>query len=97
MYPGNHAKPRADQAAFIMAQSGEAISYAELGRVGRYGDALFIGTHRPAEGHHPAVARTAAIAAAPTVRFPSETVALSRRTGLSVACPALSLGAAGRS
>ena len=30
MYPGNHAKLRADQAAFIMAQSGEAISYAEL-------------------------------------------------------------------
>src|SRR3954463_2393641 len=30
MYPGLHAKPRADQAAFIMAQSGEAVSYAEL-------------------------------------------------------------------
>jgi long-chain acyl-CoA synthetase len=30
MYPGIHAKPRADQAAFIMAQSGEAVSYAEL-------------------------------------------------------------------
>src|SRR3981081_3053315 len=30
MYPGNHAKPRADQLAFIMAQSGEAVSYAEL-------------------------------------------------------------------
>src|SRR6266403_2861410 len=30
MYPGSHAKPRADQPAFIMAQSGEAVSYAEL-------------------------------------------------------------------
>ena len=30
MYPGNHAKHRADQPAFIMAQSGEAVSYAEL-------------------------------------------------------------------
>src|SRR3954471_6714029 len=30
MYPGLHAKPRADQAAFIMAQSGEAVNYAEL-------------------------------------------------------------------
>src|SRR5713101_2784145 len=30
MYPGNHAKGRADQAAFIMAQSGEAVTYAEL-------------------------------------------------------------------
>ncbi len=30
MYPGNHAKLRAKQAAFIMAQSGEAVSYAEL-------------------------------------------------------------------
>src|SRR5436853_5914758 len=30
MYPGNHAKLRADQSAVIMAQSGEAISYAEL-------------------------------------------------------------------
>jgi long-chain acyl-CoA synthetase len=30
MYPGNHAKRRADQAAFIMAQSGEAVTYAEL-------------------------------------------------------------------
>jgi acyl-CoA synthetase (AMP-forming)/AMP-acid ligase II len=30
MYPGNHAKPRADQAAFIMALSGEAVTYAAL-------------------------------------------------------------------
>ena len=30
MYPGNHAKPRANQAAFIMAQSGEAVTFAEL-------------------------------------------------------------------
>jgi long-chain acyl-CoA synthetase len=30
MYPGNHAKPRAGQAAFIMAQSGETVTYAEL-------------------------------------------------------------------
>ncbi len=30
MYPGNHAKPRADQAAFVMARSGEAVTYAEL-------------------------------------------------------------------
>src|SRR6266436_9973395 len=30
MYPGNHAKLRADQAAFIMAESGETITYAEL-------------------------------------------------------------------
>src|SRR5713101_4526520 len=30
MYPGNQARPRADQAAFIMAQSGEAVTYAEL-------------------------------------------------------------------
>src|SRR4051812_36925565 len=30
MYPGSHAKARAAQAAFIMAQSGEAVSYAEL-------------------------------------------------------------------
>ena len=30
MYPGTHAKLRADQPAFIMAQTGEAVSYAEL-------------------------------------------------------------------
>ena len=30
MYPGTHAKHRADQPAFIMAQSGEAVTYAEL-------------------------------------------------------------------
>jgi long-chain acyl-CoA synthetase len=30
MYPGTHAKPRANQAAFIMAQSGETVTYAEL-------------------------------------------------------------------
>src|SRR6266403_116258 len=30
MYPGIHAKPRADQPAFIMAQTGEAVSYAQL-------------------------------------------------------------------
>src|SRR6202048_1740819 len=30
MYPGNHAKPRAHQAAFVMARSGEAVTYAEL-------------------------------------------------------------------
>jgi long-chain acyl-CoA synthetase len=30
MYPGNHATPRADQTAFIMARSGEAVIYAEL-------------------------------------------------------------------
>src|ERR1700682_4817199 len=30
MYPGNHAKPRAHQAAFVMARSGEAFTYAEL-------------------------------------------------------------------
>jgi long-chain acyl-CoA synthetase len=30
MYPGTHAKTRAGQAAFIMAQSGEAVTYAEL-------------------------------------------------------------------
>jgi long-chain acyl-CoA synthetase len=30
MYPGLHAAARADQPAFIMAQSGESVSYAEL-------------------------------------------------------------------
>src|SRR5260221_3067220 len=30
MYPGTHAKPKADQAAFIMAQSGEVVTYVEL-------------------------------------------------------------------
>src|SRR3981189_3466957 len=30
MYPGTHAKTRADQPAFIMAQSGETVTYAEL-------------------------------------------------------------------
>src|SRR6202158_6197423 len=30
MYPGTHAKPKADQPAFIMAQSGETVTYAEL-------------------------------------------------------------------
>src|SRR3954465_4474510 len=30
MYPGTHATRRADQPAFIMAQTGEAVSYAEL-------------------------------------------------------------------
>ena len=30
MYPGTHAKHRAGQPAFIMAQTGEAVSYAEL-------------------------------------------------------------------
>src|SRR3979411_1461804 len=30
MYPGTQAGPRAEQAAFIMAQSGETVTYAEL-------------------------------------------------------------------
>jgi long-chain acyl-CoA synthetase len=30
MYPGTHATRRADQPAFVMAQTGEAVSYAEL-------------------------------------------------------------------
>src|ERR1700738_4376351 len=30
MYPGVHAKIRADQPAFIMAQTGIAVTYAEL-------------------------------------------------------------------
>ena len=30
MYPGVHAKIRADQPAFIMAQTGVAVTYAEL-------------------------------------------------------------------
>ena len=30
MYPGMHAKPKGDQPAFIMAQSGETVTYAEL-------------------------------------------------------------------
>jgi long-chain acyl-CoA synthetase len=30
MYPGSHAKPRANQPAFIMAGSGETVTYAEL-------------------------------------------------------------------
>src|ERR1700712_1707271 len=30
MYPGTHAKRRAEQPAFIMAQTGEAVSYADL-------------------------------------------------------------------
>src|SRR5579883_531425 len=32
MYPGSHAKIRPDQPAFVMAQSGEAVTYAELER-----------------------------------------------------------------
>jgi long-chain acyl-CoA synthetase len=32
MYPGVHAKSRPQQTAFIMAQSGEAVTYAELER-----------------------------------------------------------------
>ncbi len=30
MYPGQHAIARANQPAFIMAESGESVSYAEL-------------------------------------------------------------------
>lgn len=30
MYPGTHAKTKAEQPAFIMAQSGETVTYAEL-------------------------------------------------------------------
>src|SRR3981081_1047491 len=30
MYPGTHTKSKADQPAFIMAQSGETVTYAEL-------------------------------------------------------------------
>src|SRR5215831_409359 len=30
MYPGAYAKSRANQPAFIMAQTGEAVTYAEL-------------------------------------------------------------------
>src|ERR1044072_9387290 len=30
MYPGEHARTRADQAAFVMANTGEAVTYAEL-------------------------------------------------------------------
>ena len=29
MYPGTHARERADQAAFIMASTGESVCYAE--------------------------------------------------------------------
>ena len=34
MYPGVHAQQRADQPAFIMASTGEAVTYAELERRG---------------------------------------------------------------
>ena len=30
MYPGTHAAPRANQPAFIMATTGETVTYAEL-------------------------------------------------------------------
>src|SRR5215471_9784169 len=30
MYPGRHARERADQAAFIMASTGESVCYAEF-------------------------------------------------------------------
>ena len=30
MYPGNHANKRAEQPAFIMAATGESVTYAEL-------------------------------------------------------------------
>ena len=36
MYPGVHAKGRADQPAFIMAQTGVAVTYAE-----RLGDEIW--------------------------------------------------------
>ena len=29
MYPGKHAVEHADRAAFVMAESGEAVTYAE--------------------------------------------------------------------
>jgi long-chain acyl-CoA synthetase len=29
VYPGPHARERADQAAFVMASTGESVSYAE--------------------------------------------------------------------
>ena len=30
MYPGEYARTRADQPAFIMARTGEAVTYAEI-------------------------------------------------------------------
>ena len=44
MYPGRHARERADQAAFIMASTGESVSYAEY-------DEAELGTYEPIVVH----------------------------------------------
>ncbi len=68
----------------------------DRGRMHRHRHALFVGHHRPAEGHPAAAARAAAGTAIAAVRFPAEALALPRRHDLSVAGAAVSFGAAGR-
>ena len=52
MYPGKHAKERAHQPAFIMAGSGEAVSYAEYeARTNRL--AHLLRRRRPLKKPHP--------------------------------------------
>ena len=73
-----------------------AAEDADRRRKHRHRDALFVGHHRPAEGHLAAAAGAAADAAIAAVRFPAKALAIPRRHDLSVARAALSFGAAGR-
>ena len=69
---------------------------ADRRREHRHRDAVFVGHHRPAEGHPAPAAGAAAEPADAAVRFPAQALAIPRGHDLPVAGAALSFGAAGR-
>jgi len=51
VYPGTHARERADQAAFVMASTGQSVSYAEYeARTKRLAHLLPLAHHRLTKG-----------------------------------------------
>ncbi len=69
-----------------------ASRHADRRREPGRGDVVFVGHHRPAQGHPAPVARAAAVTAAAAVSLPEQAVALPRAHDLPVAGAAVSLG-----
>ena len=89
-------RPRQRQARAESRRGDGALSGdADRRRGARHADALFLGYDRAAERDFAAAADAAAVAAASSVRLSGPALALPRPHDLSVAGPALSLGAAG--
>ena len=89
-------RPRQRQARAEPRRGDGALSGdADRRRGARHADALFLGYDRAAERDFAAAADAAAVTAASSVRLSGPALALPRPHDLSVAGPALSLGAAG--